>query len=149
MAVVPVGLLGVKVVGADNGGAGDHLAPRSHAQVAGVVRHGAAQAAHQPAYRRESQRSSTRTLMHPKPSSEVRRLTFGGLGFASVAVAAAQAGVQRAAESLVVKHGERVEANARFVVELTTVRDVTASHRALRLLTVEAGVNSWGRFKEG
>lgn len=79
----------------------------------------------------------------------MRSLTFGGLGFGSVAVAAAQAGVQRAAEPLVVKHGERVEANARFVVELTTVRDVTASHRALRLLTVETGVNSWGVFKEG
>lgn len=46
VAVVPVGLLGVKVVGADDGGAGDHLAPRGHAQVAGVVGHGAAQAAH-------------------------------------------------------------------------------------------------------
>lgn len=46
VAVVPVRLLGVKVVGADNGSAGDHLAPGSHAQVAGVVRHGAAQAPH-------------------------------------------------------------------------------------------------------
>lgn len=80
----------------------------------------------------------------------VGSLTFGGLGFGPVAVAAAQAGVQRAAESLVVEHGERVEADARFVVELTAVRHVTASHRALRLLTVETGVNPWGGVeKEG
>lgn len=65
----------------------------------------------------------------------------------AAAAAAAQAGVQRAAESLVVKHRERVEADARFVVELTTVRDVTASHRALRLLAVETRVNSWEKFR--
>lgn len=128
MAVVSVGLLGIKVVGADNGGAGDHLAARSHTQVASVVRHGAAQATHQPAYRRERKQSSTRMFMPLRRSSGARSLTFGGLGFGSVAVAAAQAGVQRAAESLVVKDGERVEANARFVVELPAVRDVTASH---------------------
>lgn len=46
VVVVSVGLLAVKVVGADNGGVGDHLAPRRHTQVSGVVRHGAAQAAH-------------------------------------------------------------------------------------------------------
>lgn len=142
MAVVSVFLLGVKVVGADNSGAGDHLAPRRHTQVASVVRYGAAQAAHQPAYRPESRRSPTCTWTL-KRRSEARGLTFGGLGFASVAIAAAQAGVQRAAESLVVKHAERVEANARFVVELSTVGDVTAPHRTLRLLTVKTGVNAW------
>lgn len=53
--------------------------------------------------------------------------------------------MQRAAEALVVEHGERVEADARFVVELPAVGDVAASQRALRLLTVETGVNSWGK----
>lgn len=49
MAVVAVALLGVEVVGANDGGVGDHLASRRHAQVAQVVRHGAAEAAHQAA----------------------------------------------------------------------------------------------------
>lgn len=75
-------------------------------------------------------------------------LTFGGLVLGAAAVATAQAGVQRTAEALVVENGERVEAEARFVVELPTVRDVAALHRALRLLTVETGVNPWGEFKE-
>lgn len=57
--------------------------------------------------------------------------------------------MQRAAEALVVEHGERVEADARFVVELPTVGDVAAPQRALRLLTVETGVNSWGGVSEG
>lgn len=52
--------------------------------------------------------------------------------------------MQRAAEALVVEHGERVEADARVVVELAAVGDVAAAQRALRLLTVETGVNSWG-----
>lgn len=46
MTVVAVGLLGVEVVGADDGGVGDHLTACSHTQVTDVVRHGAAQATH-------------------------------------------------------------------------------------------------------
>lgn len=65
--------------------------------------------------------------------------------FGAAAAAAAQARVQRAAESLVVKHGERVEADARFVVKLTTVGDMTALHRALQLLTVETRAKPWER----
>lgn len=48
VAVVAVALLGVEVVGADNGRVRDHLAACSHAQVADVVRHRTAKAAHQP-----------------------------------------------------------------------------------------------------
>lgn len=51
MAVVAVGLLGVEVVGADNGGAGDHLAAGRHTLLPHVVGHRAAQAAHQAACR--------------------------------------------------------------------------------------------------
>lgn len=58
---------------------------------------------------------------------------------------AAEAGVQRAAEALVVEHGERVEANAGLVVELTAVRRVTAAHLALRLLTDEAFMSACRR----
>lgn len=46
MTVVAVGLLGIEVVGADDGGVGDHLTACSHTQVTHVVRHGAAQATH-------------------------------------------------------------------------------------------------------
>lgn len=48
VAVVAVGLLGVEVVGAHDGGAGDHLAAGRHTLLPHVVGHGAAQAAHQP-----------------------------------------------------------------------------------------------------
>lgn len=60
----------------------------------------------------------------------------------AAAVVAAQAGVQRAAEALVVEHSEGVEADARLVVELAAVRDVAAAHLAPRLLAVETRVNS-------
>lgn len=72
----------------------------------------------------------------------MRSLTLGGLVLGAAAVAAAQAGVEWAAEALVVEHSEGVEADARLVVELAAVRDVAATHRALRLLTVETRVNS-------
>lgn len=88
-----------------------------------------------------------RPCLQSRGAAETRSLTFAGLVLGAAAAAAAQAGVQRAAESLVVKHRERVEADARFVVELTTVRDVTAPHRALQLLTVETRVNSWEKFR--
>lgn len=51
MAVVAVGLLGVEVVGADDGCVGDHLTAGCHTQIAHVIRHGAAQATHQPTCR--------------------------------------------------------------------------------------------------
>ncbi len=60
----------------------------------------------------------------------------------AAAVVAAQAGVQRTAEALVVEHSERVEADAGLVVKLSAVWDVTATHGALRLLTVETRVDS-------
>lgn len=60
----------------------------------------------------------------------------------AAAVVAAQTAVQRAAETLVVEHGEGAEADARFVVKFATVRDVAATHLALRLLTGETRVNS-------
>lgn len=68
--------------------------------------------------------------------------TFGGLVLGAAAVVAAQAGVERAAEALVVEHGERVEADARLVVKFAAVRDVAATHGAVRLLTVETRVDS-------
>lgn len=52
-------------------------------------------------------------------------------GFVLGAVVAAQAGVERAAEALVVKNCEGVEADARLVVKLATVWDVAATHLAL------------------
>ena len=72
----------------------------------------------------------------------LQSLTFGGLLLAAAAVVAAQAGVERTAEALVVEHSERVEADARLVVKLATVLDVAATHRVVRLLTVETRVNS-------
>lgn len=116
VTVVAVALLGVEVVGADDGGVGDHLAASSHTRVADVVRHRAAQATHQPA--------------------------FGRLLLGAAAVVAAQTGVERTAEALVVEHSERVEADARLMVKLAAVLDVAATHRAVRLLTVETRVNS-------
>ena len=59
MTVVAVALLGVEVVGADDGGVGDHLAARSHTQVTDVIRHRAAKATHQPAYSAESERDTS------------------------------------------------------------------------------------------
>lgn len=55
---------------------------------------------------------------------------------------AAEAGVERTAEALVVEHSEGVEADARLVVKLAAVLDVAATHIALRLLTVETRVLS-------
>lgn len=75
--------------------------------------------------------------------SPVRGLTLGGLVLGAVAVAAAQAGVQRAAEALVVQDGERVEADAGLVVELPTVGHVAAAHRAVGTLALEARVEAW------
>lgn len=72
-------------------------------------------------------------------------LTFGGLVLGAVAVVAAQAGVQRAAEALVVQDGERVEADARLVVELPAVGHVAAAHRPIRTLALEARVEAWWR----
>lgn len=73
----------------------------------------------------------------------MRGLTLGGLVLGAVAVAAAQAGVQRAAEALVVQDGERVEADAGLVVELPTVGHVAAAHRAVSTLALEARVEAW------
>lgn len=73
------------------------------------------------------------------------RLTFGRLVFGARAVVAGEAGVEGAAEPLVVKHRERVEADAGLVVELAAVHDVAAAHLALRLLAGEAGVDSCGQ----
>lgn len=42
VAVVAVGLLGVEVVGADDGCVGDHLTACRHTQIAHVICHGAA-----------------------------------------------------------------------------------------------------------
>lgn len=67
----------------------------------------------------------------------LQSLTFGGLLLGAAAVVAAQAGVERTAEALVIEHSERVEADARFVVKLAAVLDVAATHRAVRLLTVK------------
>lgn len=72
----------------------------------------------------------------------LRFLTLGGFVLGAAAVVAAQAGVERAAEALVVEQREGVEADARFVVELAAVWDVAATHLALRLLTGETRVNS-------
>lgn len=58
-------------------------------------------------------------------------LTLGGSLLGAAAVVAAQAGVERAAEALVVKNGEGVEADARLVVKLATVWDVAATHLAI------------------
>ncbi|TNN39147.1 hypothetical protein EYF80_050676 [Liparis tanakae] len=49
-------------------------------------------------------------------------------------VVAAQAGVERAAEALVVEHREGVEADARLVVKLSALWDVAAPRGAVRLL---------------
>lgn len=58
-------------------------------------------------------------------------LTLGGFVLGAAAVVAAQAGMQRAAETLVVKNGQGVESNAWFVVKLATVWDVAAAQLAL------------------
>lgn len=55
VTVVTVALLGVEVVGADDGGVGDHLTACSYTQVTDVVRDGAAQTTHQPTYSTESE----------------------------------------------------------------------------------------------
>lgn len=72
----------------------------------------------------------------------LRSLTLSGLVLGAAAVVATQAGVEWAAEALVVEHSERVEADARLVVKLAAVWDVAATQSALRLLTVETRVNS-------
>lgn len=46
VAVVTVALLGIEVVGADDGVVGDHLAACSHAQISHVVCHRTAHASH-------------------------------------------------------------------------------------------------------
>jgi len=55
---------------------------------------------------------------------------------------AAQAGVKRAAEALVVEHSEGVEADTRLVVKLSALWDVAAPRGAVRLLAGETRVNS-------
>lgn len=70
------------------------------------------------------------------------RLTFGGLVLSPVAIVAAQAGVQRATEALVVQDGEWVEADARLMVELPTVGHVAAAHRPISTLALEARVEA-------
>lgn len=62
---------------------------------------------------------------------KLQLLTLGRLVLGAAAVVAAQAGVERAAETLVVERGERVEADARLVVKLAAVQDVAATHLAL------------------
>lgn len=70
-------------------------------------------------------------------------LTFGGLVLGAVSVVAAQAGVQGAAEALVVQDGERVEADARLVVEFPTVGHVAAAHCPISTLALKARVEAW------
>lgn len=64
-------------------------------------------------------------------------LTLGGLVLGAAAIVAAQAGVEWAAEALVVKYSKGVKADACLVVELATVGNMAATYGALRLLTVE------------
>lgn len=75
--------------------------------------------------------------------SPVCALTLGGLVLGAVAVAAAQAGVQRAAEALVVQNGEWVEADAGLMVELSTMGNVAAAHCPISTLALEARVEAW------
>lgn len=58
MTVVAVALLGIEVVGADNGGVGDHLTAGGNTQVTDVVGDRAAQATHQPTCSTESERDT-------------------------------------------------------------------------------------------
>lgn len=141
VAVVAVALLGVEMVRANDGGVGDHLASCRHAQVACMVRHGAPEAAHQPACGGGGTESFKVSRGSQKPSV-VRRLTFSGSELGAGVVVAAEAGVQRAAEALVVECGKWVVADAGLVVELTAVRHVTAAHLPLQLLTDEAFMSS-------
>lgn len=80
--------------------------------------------------------------------SPVSGLTFGGLVLRAVTVVAAQAGVQRAAEALVVQDGERVKADTRLMVELATVRNVATAHRPIGALALKARVEAWWWRKE-
>lgn len=64
-------------------------------------------------------------------------LTLSGLLLVAAVEVAAEAGVQRTAEALVVEHSEGVEADARLVVKLAAVLDVAATQSPTRLLTLE------------
>lgn len=65
------------------------------------------------------------------PSVSGPRLTFSGPGLGAGAVVAAEAGVERAAEALIVENRERVEANAGVMVKFAAVRNMTAKDLAL------------------
>lgn len=68
--------------------------------------------------------------------------------FAAAAVVAAEAGVERAAETLVVEHGEGTEADALLVVKFAAVGDMAAAHLALRLLASETRVDALKKKKK-
>lgn len=70
MAVVAVALLGVEVVGADDGSVGDHLTSCSHTLIADVVRYWASKASHQPACSAESG-----TRLHKHTAKSVNSVT--------------------------------------------------------------------------
>lgn len=74
------------------------------------------------------------------PELKQMSLTLGSLVFGAAAIVAAKAGVKRAAEAFVIKHSERVEADAALMVKLATVRDVAAADLGARLLADETGV---------
>ena len=67
--------------------------------------------------------------------------TLGGAGLGTAGVVAAPAGVQRAAEALVVEDREGVRTHAGLVVELPTMQHCAAAHHPLPLLTGEAHVH--------
>lgn len=76
-----------------------------------------------------------------KQSEMLHILTFGG--FVLGAVVATQAGMEWAAETLVVENGEGVETDTGLVVKLATVWNVAATHLSLWLLTDETWMNPW------
>lgn len=116
MRVVTVAFLSPEVVCAHNGRGRDHLTACSHTQVSHMIGHRTPQTSH--------------------------HLSFGGLAGGASTVVAAEAGVQRAAEASVFKHGQSTQPHTGLMIETATVERTAAPHLSFRLLAGETHMHT-------
>lgn len=130
-----------EVVGTDDAVVGEDDAARRHAEVCGMVRHGAAHAPHQTSCGQQYHAASEgqRTRVRKRGPA---RVTFGHVGAVGVGDEAGEADVDGAAETSADWRSGAKVGDALPVVELAAHGDHAAAHVLAALLAHEAGVDA-------
>lgn len=130
-----------EVVGTDDAVVGEDDAARRHAEVCGMVRHGAAHAPHQTSCRQQHDVASEGERTRARKGGPAR-FTFGHVGAVGVGDEAGEADVDGAAETSADRRRGAKVGDALPVVELAAHWDHAAPHVLAALLAHEAGVDA-------